>query len=98
MPSLKPWTPIGPRRRQRVAEVLFDLAAEAVEAPVVDEILHAGDFAVGPVAEIALHLHDRDAQIDDPRRRRCSTSAARRPGNVFFALGVTPKLPPTSTL
>ena len=54
-----------PQRRERVAEVLFDLGAEAVEAPVVDQILHAGDFAVGPVAEIALHFHDRDAQIDD---------------------------------
>ena len=66
MPSLKPWTPTGSQRLERVAEVFFDLVSNRVEAPVVDEVLHAGDFAVGPVAEIALHFDDRDAQIDGP--------------------------------
>ena len=41
------------------------LLFEAFEAPVVDQVLHAGDFAVGAVAEVALHFHDRDAQVDD---------------------------------
>jgi hypothetical protein len=54
------------RRRKRVAEVLFDFGAEAVDAPVVDEVFHAGDFAVGAVAEVALHFDDRDAEVDDP--------------------------------
>ena len=65
MPSLKPWTGTGRGGCERVAEILFDLVAEAVEAPIVNEVLHAGDFAVGAVAEVALHFDDRDAQIDD---------------------------------
>ena len=69
-----------PQRRERVAEVFFDFAAEAVEAPVVDEVLHAGDFAVGAVAEIALHFHDRDAQIDDALGLDVAHRHARRPG------------------
>ena len=57
----------GSQRFERIAEVLFDFAAEAVDAPIVNEVLHAGDFAVGPVAEVALHFHDRNAQIDHAR-------------------------------
>ena len=56
-----------PQRLERVAEILFDLVLEPRDAPVVDQVLHAGDLAVGPVAEVALHLDDRDAQVDRPR-------------------------------
>ena len=72
------------RRCERVAEVFFDLVFEAVEAPIVNQVLHAGDFAIGTVAEIALHFDDRDAS-DRPRDRpRCSTSAGRWPGRFSW--------------
>ena len=57
-----------PRRGERAAEVLFDFVGEARHAPVVDQVLHAGDLAVGPVAEIALHFDDRDHEIDHVAR------------------------------
>src|SRR5690242_11683996 len=55
----------GPQRRERVAEVFLDFLAESLDTPVVDQIFHACDFAVRSITEVALQLHDRDAQVDD---------------------------------
>ena len=42
------------RARQRLAIVFFDLGLELREPPFVNEVLEPGDFAIGPVAVIAL--------------------------------------------
>ena len=44
---------------ERLAEILLDLLAKGLEAHRVDRVLEPGRLAVGAVAEVALHLHDR---------------------------------------
>ena len=88
---------VGMRIGQLLAVVLLDFGLELCEAPVVDQILQAGDLAIRSVAEIALHLDDFRGNIDNLLGRDEAIRLATA-GKVFFALGVTPIPPPTSTL
>jgi hypothetical protein len=54
-------------------------------------------LVVFPIAEIALHLDDRFRHADRLLGPHVAEQA-RDGRNVFFALGVTPNPPPTSTL
>ena len=51
---------VGKRR----AVILLDLGLELVEAPIGDQVFQPRDFAIGPIAEIALHFDDRRGHVD----------------------------------
>ena len=82
---------VGDPRRQLdevaepFAEPALDLAAEPLDAALVDEVLEAGPVAVLAVAEVALHGDDRLGDVDDPLRAGPTPAATRggdrcRPG------------------
>ena len=72
IPSRRAVVLVGDPRQQRdefaerFAEAALDLAAEPVDAPLVEEVLEPGPLAVLAVAEVALHGDDRLGDVDHP--------------------------------